>query len=140
MNVVLLVKVLLNEIIVCVLWDFLDDQTDFFRLGAVCRSSAAACRSRLMWWMEGVTYLIQMEAWNPRLFHWIQLVPEWEVSVIHISFLEFRVSRIMGPLSEGELLAEFLADVDVERMAQWMEEECCMPGMSPVWERWAGTP
>ena len=73
-----------------------------------------------------------MEAWNPRLFHWIQLVPEWEESVIHISFLGFRVSRIMGPLYEGELLAEFLAEVDVERMAQWMEEECCMPGMSPV--------
>ena len=44
-----------------------------------------------------------MEAWNPRLFHWIQLVPEWEESVIHISFLGFRVSRIIGPLSQGEL-------------------------------------
>ena len=140
MNVALLVKVLWNGIIVCVLWDFLDDQTDFFRLGAVCRSSSAACRSRLEWWTEGVAYLIQMQAWNPRLFHWIQLVPEWEESVIHMSFLGFRVSRIMGPLSEGELLAEFLAEVDVERMAQWMEAECCMPGMSPVWERWAETP
>ena len=44
-----------------------------------------------------------MEAWNPGLIHWIQLVPEWEESVIHRSFLGFRVSRIMGPLSQGEL-------------------------------------
>ena len=84
--------------------------------------------------------MIQMGAWNPRLFHWIQLVPEWEESVVHMSFLGFRASRFMGPLSEGELLEEFLADVDVERWAQWLEEESFMPGMSPVWERWAATP